>query len=85
MKKKSNVMFFASLLAIISAAVVLLYVFKDHLKNCPFCKNLCPEKEDFDIMDEEFSFEEPEEELHEKEEKPAAKVRRGYIPIHFHK
>ena len=82
--KKSKLMFLVAFLSAFSAVLVMLYLLKDHIKECTVCGKFFGHEEEDDFLDDDLfdDIEIPEKE--EKEEKPTAKVRRGYIPLKFH-
>lgn len=86
MKKSSKLFFFAAILGAISTLLVILYLKKDKLKNCPFCQKFMDQEYDpeldFEEEEEILPEEEPEEAVPVKENKQ--KVRRGYIPLKLH-
>lgn len=86
--KNSKLFFFAALFGALSTLLVILYLKRDQLKDCPFCQRF--KKQDYDF-DSDFDFEDEEEVSFEEEEKEPVpvkenkqKVRRGYIPLKLH-
>ncbi|MCI6858573.1 MAG: hypothetical protein MR867_04710 [Eubacterium sp.] len=90
MKKHHIISVAVSVAGLIAAVSLVLYLMRDHLKNCPFFSSLSQEEPEEDIFNPETEDsdnpEEPEIHESEKEEKrpSQAKIRRGYIPLNLH-
>ena len=85
MKKHRIISIALSVIGIVATLSLVLYLLKDHIKDCHFFGNDSEEPEE-DIFDSDLDDLEDFVPVEKEEEKPASqtKIRRGYIPLKFH-
>lgn len=86
MKKHRIISIALSITGFVAGLALVLYLLKDHIKECPFCGNDSSDEAEEDIFDSDLDDLEDFVPETDEEEKTSAqtKVRRGYIPLKFH-